>query len=324
MVDGEVRASEPAALRSSSIRPVPDWHPPRSIPRVPTPMVVVYSGDSRRPRPKRDVDDAPSRPSNVSLEVLGFREPFGPAEDLAETSGDRSAMPGPPGDTGGVEPPSSSPARNVLSGPRERIVSAGPAAQAAALGALRWFAQSRLGPATLVALISAVIITVLLVDRAAQPEAVPRAERAVQGAHKPMEAPIATALAPASTARTDPHPAAEAHPEKPAVLESSPGNDKTRSVTIDVVPADAKVVYRGLKRPGPPYVVDVPAGKRIALEVARKGYVTRRVVVDGSESTLTVALIEQPREAHDLAKADSEQLPEDSMDEPASDNVYEQ
>jgi hypothetical protein len=60
-----------------------------------------------------------------------------------------------------------------------------------------------------------------------------------------------------------------------------------------VLPIDAKVVYRGVKHPGPPYEVEVPIGQKIAMEVARRGFVTRRLVVDGSEPQVTVALIRE-------------------------------
>ena len=78
------RSSNPP--RRSSIRPVsPDWRPPPRDPsRVPTPMVVVYSGDSVRPESSCDSDDAPSRPSNVAVDAVGDEEPFPPADDLEE------------------------------------------------------------------------------------------------------------------------------------------------------------------------------------------------------------------------------------------------
>jgi hypothetical protein len=65
----------------------------------------------------------------------------------------------------------------------------------------------------------------------------------------------------------------------------------TRTVVIEVVPYDAKVLLAGVAQPGPPFVISVPAGKRIALEVAKKGYAPRRVVVDGSESKMTIGLL---------------------------------
>ena len=40
----------------------------------------------------------------------------------------------------------------------------------------------------------------------------------------------------------------------------------------------------------PPYEFDVPKGKRITLEVLKKGYVTRKVTLDGSSTRVTVGL----------------------------------
>ena len=59
---------------------------------------------------------------------------------------------------------------------------------------------------------------------------------------------------------------------------------------LEVIPTDAQVGRRGFTQKGPPYYFDVPKGKRVELEVVRKGYVTRKVTLDGRSSRVVVGL----------------------------------
>lgn len=76
-------------------------------------------------------------------------------------------------------------------------------------------------------------------------------------------------------------------PEKNAARSNAIGTTRVRLI---VHPPDAKVGRRGYTQKGPPYEFEVPKGKRIALEVVKKGYVTRKVVLDGSAPRVTVGL----------------------------------
>lgn len=62
-------------------------------------------------------------------------------------------------------------------------------------------------------------------------------------------------------------------------------------VELEVFPPDAAVGYLGImQKGGPRYGFDVPHGKKIAVEVARKGYGTRKVTLDGSQTKLSIGL----------------------------------
>jgi hypothetical protein len=63
-----------------------------------------------------------------------------------------------------------------------------------------------------------------------------------------------------------------------------------RKVILQVFPYNARVYLRGLALEGPPYTVEVPIAKRVTLEVARPGYVTRRVSLDGLTHKVVVGL----------------------------------
>lgn len=65
---------------------------------------------------------------------------------------------------------------------------------------------------------------------------------------------------------------------------------RSTKVALEVFPLDAKVMLRGARKRGPPYEFEVLRGRRIVIEVSRKGYVARKVVLDGSETSLTIGL----------------------------------
>jgi hypothetical protein len=135
------------------------------------------------------------------------------------------------------------------------------------------------------------------------PEA-PRSEKASEPAAPGEVAARRTAAA--SEAPSRPTPPSE--PPKDSGKESSKGSTKETSkesaksarsskpvppnatrVRLEVYPSDAKVGRRGVTQK-PPYDFDVPKGKRIALEVLKKGYVTRKVTLDGSSTRVVVGL----------------------------------
>lgn len=69
------------------------------------------------------------------------------------------------------------------------------------------------------------------------------------------------------------------------------GDGDLKRVTVMVRQADAKVVMRGAAVAGPPFIVEVPKGKKVSLEISKKGYATRKLTVDGKRSTEVVGLV---------------------------------
>jgi hypothetical protein len=65
-------------------------------------------------------------------------------------------------------------------------------------------------------------------------------------------------------------------------------------VTLEVFPPSAKVTYSGGGFTGPVGEIDVPRGRRVALQIAHRGYVTRRLVLDGSKRKVAIGLVKQP------------------------------
>ena len=98
-------------------------------------------------------------------------------------------------------------------------------------------------------------------------------------------------VAQGSSEREDRSDDMAAAPQEPA--DEASGLDEpsanTQRVELVVEPLDTKVGYRGaeVKRP---YVFNIPRGKRMAVELARKGYVTRRVVLDGSQAMVRIGM----------------------------------
>ena len=69
-------------------------------------------------------------------------------------------------------------------------------------------------------------------------------------------------------------------------------------------------------------VGEVPIGKRIALEVVRKGFVTRRLVIDGSEAKVRVALVaERHNKTTRPEQQDHEELAEPRDEPPATEEA---
>jgi hypothetical protein len=72
---------------------------------------------------------------------------------------------------------------------------------------------------------------------------------------------------------------------------ATPVAGDTVKVELSVYPYDAAVGYLGImQKGGPRYTFEVPKGKSIAVEVARKGYGTRKVTLDGTQTQLSIGL----------------------------------
>ncbi len=65
---------------------------------------------------------------------------------------------------------------------------------------------------------------------------------------------------------------------------------------LEVFPPNAKVTFPGGGWTGPVGEVDVPRGQRVVLQIARKGYAARRLVLDGTKRKLFVGLVKQRSE----------------------------
>jgi hypothetical protein len=101
------------------------------------------------------------------------------------------------------------------------------------------------------------------------------------------KAGTAPAPAPARTAATAKPATAPAASKAVSVPDAFSGGTR---VHLEVIPTDAKVGRRGFTQKGPPYYFEVPKGKRVELEVVRKGYVTRKVTLDGRSPRVVVGL----------------------------------
>jgi hypothetical protein len=128
-------------------------------------------------------------------------------------------------------------------------------------------------------------------------------------------------LAPTATLSgisTPPHPAGTAEakaaspeferpevPKLPAALGSAasdmpaepatPSKPDVTRVTVEVLPPRAKVTFPGGSWTGPIGEVEVPRGQQVTLQIARPGYVPRRLVLDGSKRKVIVGLVKKPR-----------------------------
>ncbi len=80
----------------------------------------------------------------------------------------------------------------------------------------------------------------------------------------------------------------------PKAFPSSAGAATAARVRVEVDQPDSRITVRG-KVATAPYVFDVPKGTRVVLEVARAGYITRRIVLDGSREFVRIGMIPVPK-----------------------------
>ena len=64
-------------------------------------------------------------------------------------------------------------------------------------------------------------------------------------------------------------------------------------VRVEVDPPDSRIAVRG-RATTAPYVFEVPKGGRLVLEVAHTGYITRRILLDGSRDFVHIGMIPEP------------------------------
>jgi hypothetical protein len=67
------------------------------------------------------------------------------------------------------------------------------------------------------------------------------------------------------------------------------------TVTVNSKPPNAQFFHFGKQVGTAPFVVQLKPGEHHAYEVGLPGHITRKLVLDGSKTELTVGLREQPR-----------------------------
>jgi hypothetical protein len=110
----------------------------------------------------------------------------------------------------------------------------------------------------------------------------------------PAEAPAA------GTAEKEPEPAAP-----PPAAEPAAANGK-KVVIVKVRPVSARFYYKGKKVGGSPMRVELEPGEKRAFEVGHPLFVTRKVVIDGSEPEVLVGLHPKAGSAPDQPKTPAE------------------
>jgi hypothetical protein len=84
----------------------------------------------------------------------------------------------------------------------------------------------------------------------------------------------------------------------PAPSASSPGAatapEGTRTVVVTISPPRAKLYRKGKAVGASPVTIELPPGEKWAYEVGLPGWVTRRLVVDGSEPEIFIGLRPEP------------------------------
>jgi hypothetical protein len=68
------------------------------------------------------------------------------------------------------------------------------------------------------------------------------------------------------------------------------GASETTRINVDSVPPGARLFWRGKEVGTTPFTLEIPAGARRSYELGKPGFVTRRVVVDGSKSEISIGL----------------------------------
>lgn len=317
--DTDAGMRSPCTPRRSSIRPVPNWRPqPRS--HSSSPMVVVFSGNSERPVSSLSPDDSPSR-TRLEAAAAERREPFPLADDYGKAELDQDGGLRTDGDARSEEDrraeesASPKPVDRLPSPPRahrgrpqqgqearsrapETLIPVDDTDRGRAKPTPKSSRSTRLGFA-----VGSVLLLggILISGRAFRGEgSVPEATAVAESASPP---PTSTPARPTDRTATPPpvltaptsDPTARAEPAESAPTPSPPeavpaSAAKIRHVTLEVAPTDARVVRGGKRHPGPPFEFEIPAGKHVAVEVVRRGFITRRVVLDGSKSTVSVGL----------------------------------
>jgi hypothetical protein len=106
----------------------------------------------------------------------------------------------------------------------------------------------------------------------------------------PLDAPAPAASA---VSAEPPAPAEPAASAAAPVLEAPAAG--TQRITITTVPPKAKFFHFGKQVGTAPFVIDLPAGEKRAYEVWLPGHITRKLLVDGSKTEISLGLREEPQ-----------------------------
>jgi hypothetical protein len=126
--------------------------------------------------------------------------------------------------------------------------------------------------------------------------AVQIAPRAVEKVAAPVMPEPASSSGSALSASPEGAPAPTHEPERPAVADATAetAEPEVTKVRLEVVPTDSKVALYGKVVEGP-LVFDVKKGTRTILEIARPGYVTRRIVLNGKKTFMRIMMTPLPK-----------------------------
>lgn len=147
-------------------------------------------------------------------------------------------------------------------------------------------------------------------DRAPQPldEALARPIRAVDdkvaAAAPRAEEPDDTDSEPNPSEPTEPDPLkakapSEAPPATPSAAPTAPSaapvaqdapTGELKTITVASDPPGARMFHRGKEVGTTPFTLEIPAGERRSYELGKPGFVTRKVVIDGSKSDISIGL----------------------------------
>jgi hypothetical protein len=290
-------------VRRSSLRPAPpSFRPSARDPALLRPVMVIHAGDAEPSAPRWDIAEAPpSRPSQAPLDSTNRVEPFALAEDLAAPVAE-ATLPLV------IPPPGAVPRYTLDVGDERRrsigyVAGAAPALAEPAKAApfnLQQLSHRQIASVIAAFALVGVVVAMMLgrnrpTENRAAAEVAPTVARVDQA---PRDAPPPTADD--LSRPTEPRPRVAQNSVEPnassqpraAVTAAAP--PKTTRVTLEVLPSDARVIYRGTAHPGPPFEFDVPKDKRLAVEVARSGFVTRKVIIDGKRPLLSIGLLRSP------------------------------
>ena len=121
-------------------------------------------------------------------------------------------------------------------------------------------------------------------------------QRTPQPSDRRSRLPLPTEPAAAAAAAASAAPAAPPSSADPL----APPAEGKKVVIVKVRPADARFYYKGKKMGGSPMRVELAPGEKRAFEVGHPHFVTRKVVIDGSESEVIVGL--HPKAASAIAQ----------------------
>lgn len=150
---------------------------------------------------------------------------------------------------------------------------------------------------------AAVVVTVIGFALRSGEDPKPRSERSQQAlTPEPAQAkpaqpePIAPSVSKPNQLETAVAARASSEPGEPSAAPdaASPDSAASKTVKVHLVPLDAQIYHKGKLLGTSGTAVEVPAGERLLLLVARDGYWPRKLILDGTESVVNLGLRERP------------------------------